>query len=338
MNTMSEPYPLVTVVMPVRNEAACVAHALTAILRQAYPPDRIEIIIADGMSEDETIEIVTRVPGAERIQIISNTRQQQASGLNCAIQLARGEIIVRVDGHTVIAPDYVRRCVEALRQTGADGVGGSLNPVGKGRIGCAIAAASKSPFSVPSVYRVSVEPQNTDTVYLGAYSRLVLKRAGGYDETFACNEDYELNYRIRKSGGNIYYSPDIRSDYYGPQTVQALARQYFRYGFWKPRTLLKHPQSLRARHLAAPALVGWLIGGALFFTGSYVPLTIWSLGIFAYLVAAIICSFRATRGGRGTSALHVALVFITMHVAWGIGFWVGLAYFMTRGLNRASVS
>lgn len=324
-------YPLVTVIMPVRDEAATIARAVTAVLCQDYPSECIEIIVADGDSDDQTVEILRRLQGTKRLTVIGNPERLQAAGLNRALRLASGEIVIRVDGHTVIAPDYVRHSVEILRQTRADGVGGALSPVGITRVGRAIAAASRSPFAVPSVYRIASQPQYSDTAYMGAYWRDVLKRVGGYDETFTANEDYELNYRIRKAGGRIFFSPELRSDYYGQQELPALARQYFRYGFWKPKTLRKHPRSLRARHLAAPAFVAFLAGAWL------VP-GIWLSGVVTYLLATALFSLRAGRQAGDMAKYYLPIVFVTIHAAWGVGFWVGTLDVLLRRQNRANLS
>ncbi|MDL1901223.1 glycosyltransferase family 2 protein [Anaerolineae bacterium CFX9] len=252
----------VSIILPIRNEAAFIAECLGAVLAQDYPPDKLEILIADGMSDDNTLDIIRSLPGAERVTIIPNPDRIQAAGLNRAIEQATGDIIVRVDGHAVIAPDYVRMCVKTLRITGADNVGGAMNPVGITPMGKAIAAAGKSSFAVPTAFHVSQTPQYTDTVYLGAWPRTVFERVGRYRLDVGVNEDYELNFRIRASGGKIFYTPEIRSLYYGRQTLSALWKQYFRYGTSKVKTLRKHPASLRPRQLVAPVFVAGLIGGA----------------------------------------------------------------------------
>lgn len=315
---------MVTVIMPVRNEERFIARSLGAVLQQDYPAERIEVLIADGMSDDATQATIRSLPGAERVRVIPNPDLIQSAGMNRAILQAKGEIIVRVDGHTVIAPDYVRQCVQALTETGADNVGGAMDPVGVTPMGKAIAAAGKSPFAVPTAFHVSRMPQYTDTVYMGAWRREVFDRAGLYDETFKINEDYELNYRIRKAGGKIYFTPEIRSQYYGRQTLDALAKQYFRYGVGKTRTLRAHPASLKPRQLVAPLFVLGLVVGALLSLFSPLFTLVWLAGIVLYSIINAVFSLRAAPTGESGVLLRIPVVFLTIHLSWGIGFWVGL--------------
>ena len=316
--------PLVTVILPIRNERAFIERSLGAVLAQDYPADRMEILIADGMSDDDTRAIIAALPGAERVRIIDNPRRIQSAGLNAAIAQATGDILVRVDGHTLIAPDYVRQCVAALQATGADNVGGAMDPVGLTATGVAIAAAGKSPFAVPTAFHVSQQSQFTDTVYLGAWPRRVFERVGGFNEHVGVNEDYELNYRIRASGGTIYFSPAIRSVYYGRQTFPDLARQYYRYGRSKVKTLREHPASLRPRQLVAPLFVAGLVGGLPFSAISDTLRRLWLAGQLAYLAANLVFSFKAAARVEFQAAWRLPLVFLTIHLAWGFGFWVGL--------------
>ncbi len=323
--------PFVTVVMPIRNEEAFIARSLGAVLAQDYPPERVEVLIADGLSDDRSAEVIRSLPGSERARIISNPDRIQAAGLNRAIQQARGEYVIRVDGHTVIAPDYVRRCIEALQATGAHNVGGPMDPVGLTPMGRAIAAAGKSSFAVPSAFHVSQKAQYTDTVYMGAWPKQVLDSVGSFDSRYAINEDYELNVRIRQAGGQIYLSPDIRCAYYGRQTLGALARQYLRYGKGKISTLRKHPGSLRLRHLIAPLFVAGLVVGGLLSLAFPWAQALWSAGIIAYIAAALLFSYRIASKTDMSLLWRLLLVFAAMHLAWGAGFWVGLAQSLIEG-------
>ena len=316
--------PFVTVIMPIRNEEAFISRSLEAVLNQDYPQDRLEILIADGMSDDGTVEKIRNLPGNDRVRIIRNPERIQAAGMNKAILQASGEIILRVDGHTVIAPDYVRQCVSALAATNAQNVGGPMNPIGTTPMGKAIAAAGKSPFAVPTAFHVSQQAQYTDTVYMGAWPRHVLERLGGFNEQFGANEDYELNYRIRKDGGKIYFTPAIQSHYYGRQTLELLAQQYFRYGKSKTRTLRTHPASVRPRHLVAPLFVaGLCLGGVL---GLILPLAqfAWLFCILLYCFANLFYSWKTASESGWETLWRLPLVFLTIHLSWGLGFWAGL--------------
>jgi glycosyltransferase involved in cell wall biosynthesis len=314
----------VTVIMPIRNESAFIARSLGAVLAQEYPSELMEILVADGMSDDDTRQIIAAMPGAERVCVFDNPRRIQSAGLNEAIRQAKGDIIVRVDGHTIIAPDYVRQCVDALRATGADNVGGAMDPVGLTDTGKAIAAAGKSPFAVPTAFHVSATPQFTDTVYMGAWPRAVFEKVGFFREDFIANEDYEHNVRIRAAGGKIFFSPQIRSVYYGRQTLLALAHQYYRYGKSKVGTLREHPSSIRPRQLVAPLFVAGLIAGVPLSWLSSLLRALWWAGLLAYGVANLLFSWKAAVRLEPQIAWRVPLAFFTVHLAWGIGFWVEL--------------
>lgn len=316
--------PEVSVVVPVRNEADCIAQCLAAICAQDYPADRLEILLVDGESDDGTLDIVQSLPESGRVRVLQNPQRQQAYGMNVGIAAAQGDIIVRVDGHTIIAPDYVRQCVIALQTTGAANVGGPMVAMGRTPVSKAIAVATRSRFGVPSAFHVSDRPQYVDTVYLGAWPRSVLERAGGFDGRLINNQDYELNVRIRKQGGKIYMTPAIRSQYTPRGSFKALIRQYYRYGVAKTFTLRLHPRSLRLRQTAPPLLVAALALGLVL-----APFLHWAAFALAalivvYLTAVIFASAINARHVSRSVLWRLPLVFMCLHLAWGIGFWRGL--------------
>lgn len=322
--TSATAYPPVTVIMPIRNEAAYIQATLGAVLSQSYPADRIEIIVVDGLSDDGTLALIRDLPASQRVTILSNPARRQAAALNLTIPQAAGEIIVRVDGHTLIAPDYVECCVKALNETGAQNVGGMMNPVGITPIGKAIAAAGKSAFAVPTAFHVSEKAQFTDTVYLGAWRKTIFDQVGYFNETALANEDYEHNYRIRRAGGKIYLTPHIQSIYYGRQSLRALWSQYFRYGIGKVEILRLHPQSLKLRHLVAPVFVAGLVAGGVAALLHPLLLLGWVSMIVIYLLTNFFFTLRLARRVE-LKVLHwVPIVFLVIHLSWGAGFWVGV--------------
>jgi glycosyltransferase involved in cell wall biosynthesis len=328
--------PLVSILLPVRNEAAFIARCLGAVLAQDYPPDRLEILVADGESDDGTPELIRQLPGGERVRVLFNPARIQAAGLNLLIGQAQGEVLVRVDGHTVLAPDYVRACVDTLRETGAWNVGGPMLPEGTTPMGKAIAAAGRSPFAVPSAFHVRQTAAFTDTVYLGAWPRWVFERVGGYNERVGVNEDYEMNVRIRAAGGRIFLTPAIRSTYFGRQTLGALAKQYRRYGQSKIRTLAAHPGSIRPRQLAAPALVAALaVGGPLALVSRPIR-AMFALVVLAYAAATLVASVHAAVRSGWSLLPRLPAVFATMHLSWGLGFWAGLAAELAARIRQAA--
>jgi glycosyltransferase involved in cell wall biosynthesis len=326
-------WPTVAVIMPVLNEAAYIERSLGAVLAQDYPADRLEILVVDGGSTDATRPIVRELMARHRhLHFLSNPRRIQAAAMNIGIEAAHGDIIVRVDGHTFIAPDYVSACVRHLRTGEAANVGGMMRPVGSSYVGQGIALATASPFGIGgSRFHYSDREQWVDTVYLGAYWRQSLLELGGFDETLAINEDYELNYRLRRGGGKILLSPAVQSTYACRDSLPELGRQYFRYGRWKVRTLQKHPASLRWRQVVAPLLI--VVLGVSALVGLVWRPARWVLGLAggAYLLANFAASvITAKKGGRRFLPI-LPPVFALVHFAWGTGFWVG---WLKVGINR----
>lgn len=323
--------PFVSVVMPIRNEADFIERSLTAVMVQDYPHDRLEIIVADGCSDDGTVERVRASAATDpRIRVLNNAGRIVATGLNQALTVARGEIIVRIDGHCEIAPDYVSRCVAHLLADEADGVGGSLETVGATGVSRAIAVAMSSPFGVGnSAFRtVSGRSMLVDTVAFGAYRRGILDRAGPFDVELVRNQDDEYNYRLRKMGGRLLLAQDVRARYHSRSSLRSLWRQYFQYGYWKVRVLQKHPRQMSARQFAPPAFVGALLAGVLLlpWPPSRLP---FALLIATYAVAATVATFvSAKRAGAGT--VYLPLAFAILHLSYGSGFLKGLIAFRRR--------
>ncbi|MGC8838814.1 MAG: glycosyltransferase family 2 protein [Anaerolineae bacterium] len=333
-------YPFVTVIMPVRNEAAYIARSLGAVLAQDYPPDRMEVLVVDGMSEDGTREIVRSiidhgrrgtdrnppsvVHGRPSVFLLDNLALIVPTALNLGLRHARGEVIVRVDGHCEIASNYVRRCVEVLQETGADNVGGIWVTVGETLIARAIALAQSSRFGVGgAAFRVGCSrPGFVDTVPFGAYRREVFQRIGGFDEELVRNQDDEFNFRLTQAGGKIWLDPSIRSVYYSRASLRGLWRQYFQYGLYKVRVMQKRRGIPSWRHLVPGAFVAGLLGSGLLALVTRQPL--WALSVAGpYVVANGVASLWAAR--RDPRALaFLPLAFATLHLAYGLGFLWGL--------------
>jgi len=316
---------LVSVVVPVRNEAPRVGACLEGLLAQDYGLARMEIIVVDGMSTDGTRDILqTYAARYPNIRMLDNPGRIVPVGMNMGIRAAGGDYIIRVDGHTVLPPNYVSLCVRFLEQTGADNVGGTMRAMGDGYLAKAIAIATSSPFGVGnSPFHYSDKAQWVDTVYLGAFRREALERVGLYDESLVRNQDYELNYRIRKAGGRIFYTPEIFAYYYGRDSLGALWRQYHQYGLWKVRVIARHPGSAQVRHFAAPLFVAGLL--SLGVLAPVLPFARWLLGLqlMLYALAGVTSSTREALR-KGLKFLPVLpLVFLVLHLSWGLGFLRG---------------
>ena len=314
--------PLVTIVMPCLNEARYIEACLGTVLAQDYPGERLEILVADGGSWDGTREIVTR-KGAEdpRIVLVDNPQRLQAAGMNEVIRRAAGDVIVRMDVHCEYARDYVRKCVEVLDRTGADNVGGAQRPLAGTPFQRSVCAALESPLGAGGAsYRSAAKEGFVDTVFLGAFRRKVFEKVGLYDPRAATNEDAELNQRILEAGGRLYLSRDIVVHYHPRDSYRGLARQYFRYGRGRARTMLKHRGLPSPRPVLPAALVAG--GVALLATAHLQPLT-----PYAFAAYAALTGLEAVRvGGRAGvgQALRVWSIFPVLHVAHGIGFVYGL--------------
>lgn len=301
--------PTVTVIIPTYREEHHIEACLDAVARQTWA-HIVEVFVVDGGSDDRTVEVATRA-GA---RVLDNPSRIQAAAMNIGIEAASGDIIVRVDGHCVIAEDYVERCVEALQATGAAMVGGPMIPVKpRSSIGRAIAAAMASPLG-PGTARFH-QPDGAagwvDTVYLGAYRTELVRALGGYATDVGVNEDAELAFRMRSHGG-IWFDPSIRSTYVPRDSLVAVGRQFWRYGRSRAMTARRHPQSISPRQLAAPLLVLGLLSP-------------WRRIVAAAYAAVVAAETARLVAGHGVDAARAAVVLPTMHLSWGAGMLVGIA-------------
>jgi len=332
--------PLVTVIMPVRNEAAYIERSLGSVLAQEYPADRLEIIVADGMSTDATRSLVDRFrQDHTNIRIVDNPGRIVPTGFNAALRQARGDFIIRVDGHTEIAPDYVRCCVSELLASGADNVGGRMNAQSQGIFGSAVALATGSPFGVGGArFHYSDQKEWGDTVYLGAWPRRVFQSMGMFDEELVRNQDDEFSYRLRANGGRILLSPSIRSTYYSRGTLAGLWRQYFQYGFWKVRILQKHPRQMQVRQFVPPTFIAALLCSVLLVPVTRLGLLLLALIAGSYVVASLAFSIQTAARQGWQHLFLLPVVYAILHVSYGLGFLAGLVRFWNRwGDHRGRV-
>jgi cellulose synthase/poly-beta-1,6-N-acetylglucosamine synthase-like glycosyltransferase len=320
---MSEDLPRVSVILPVRHEGTRFAETLEAVLAQDFPA-LVEVLVVDGMSEDATREVVREIAARDpRLKLLDNPGKIVPCAMNVGIRAAVGEFIVRVDGHTIIAPDYVTRCVAAWKASGAVCVGGRMDAVGTTPVGRLVALATSSSFGVGnSHFHYSQEPRYTDSVYLGAWPRAELLAAGGFDEEMVRDQDDELNYRLRKLGGKIWLDPSIRSTYTPRGDLKKLWRQYYQYGYWKVRVLQKHASMMSARHFAPSLFV--LVGVAATVAAISVPAPLF-VGIAIYLAGGWLAAARSS--GSFREKLVLPAVFFILHAAYGSGFLMGLLRF-----------
>jgi len=337
---MPDHAPSVSVIMPVRQEASSISRSLEAVLAQDYPKDQLEIVVADGRSTDGTREIVRALQQRHaNFVLVDNPGLIVSTGLNAALCRARGEIIVRVDGHTEIAPDYVRQCVAALGRSGADNVGGRMRATGIGAFGEAVAVGTSSLFGVGNArFHYSENEEWVDTVYMGAWRREVFTRLGLFDEELVRDQDDEFNYRLSERGGRILLSPAIRSRYTARSTPPSLWRQYFQYGYWKVRVMQKHPRQMRIRQFIPAAFVISCVLAVVASLVSRAGIALLALVLVPYIIANVVASIVVARR-RGWQCLsRLPMVFAILHSAYGAGFVTGFIRFSTRWRDRRGLA
>lgn len=331
-------YPFVSVVMPVRNEADFIARSLQAVLLQNYPPEFFEIIIADGLSTDSTRRIIENLSAeyGVNITIVDNPEQIAPTGLNHAIAAEHGEIVIRVDGHCEIAPDYVTNCVRYLQENRAEGVGGPIETIGETLTAQAIAVAMSSGFGVGgSAFRtINDREMYVDTVAFPGYKREIFDRIGVFNEELVRNQDDEFNYRLRKSGGRILLAPDIHSKYYSRSNLKSLWRQYFQYGFWKVRVFQLHPKQMNLRQFIPFGFVMTL--AFLLLASIFSRYAVWSLAavLSLYTLAALAATLKAARRIKLGGLPLVFFSFAILHISYGVGVVCGLYAFRRKWHKR----
>jgi succinoglycan biosynthesis protein ExoA len=330
--------PWVSIVIPCRNERDNIEAALRSIMAQKRPPGGFEVIVADGMSDDGTRDVLVRLSKEDsRLRIVDNTRQIVSTGLNAAIREAKGSIIVRMDAHTEYASDYIRQCVQTLRETAADNVGGPWIAKGEGRIGQAIAAAFQSSFASGGAR--GHDPNYSgpvDTVYLGCWPREIFDRIGMFDEELARNQDDEINLRLRRTGGKIWQSTKIKSWYYPRESLLSLLKQQMQYGYWKVPVIQKHKIPASARHIVPAGFVLSLILLPLASFWSHLAASSWLILAGTYSACNISASF-VTAARRDWSLFPLLpIVFACYHFGYGYGFLRGICDFIVlrRGPSR----
>ncbi|MDB4939406.1 MAG: Succinoglycan biosynthesis protein exoA [Labilithrix sp.] len=318
--------PLVTLAIPCFNEERHIAACIDDVFAQDYPADRMEVLIGDGMSTDRTREILAEICARHggRIRVIDNPRRLQAAAMNAMIADAKGDIIVRMDVHARYARDFVRQCVSVLEETGAQNVGGAARPLSESWFQRAVCAALGSRLAVGgSAYRNPDTEGFADTVFPGAFPRRVFDVVGSFDANAITNEDAEINQRILKAGGRIYVSRKIVVHYFPRDSFSGLARQYFKYGKGRARTLLKH----RGLPTLRPMVPFFMVAGGLglLATAHLQPLTPFVFGLYG--IANLYEAVRVTRGEGLAMVPVVASIFPVLHVAHGVGFAVGLVHY-----------
>ena len=325
--------PFVTVIVPERNEEKFISRCLESILHQDYGNQNFEVIVVDGLSTDKTGEIIRGLQRAHgNLHLLDNPRRIVPTALNLGLQRAKGEIIIRVDGHATIAPDYITRCVEMLEATKADCVGGPINSISEDAGGRAIALAMSSKFGVGnSRFRVADGYEGyVDTLAFGAYKRSVFERIGFFDEELVRCQDDEFNYRLIKNGGKIFMTPKISSCYFPRTNLKKLWRQYYEYGMWKIRVLQKHSSVMQPRQFVPPLFVLALSLLTVFSIFAF-PVRVALAGMLAlYAITASSCALSLWASNENCAFPVLLAAFPILHISYGSGFLVGLLKFRKK--------
>ncbi|MFF2943832.1 glycosyltransferase family 2 protein [Streptomyces niveus] len=315
--------PAVSVIMPVLNEERHLRNSVRHILEQEYDGE-MEVVIALGPSTDRTDEIAAELvretadSARARVQTVPNPTGRTPAALNAAIKVSKHPVVVRVDGHGMLSPNYISTAVRLLEETGAQNVGGIMNAEGENDWEHAVAAAMTSKIGVGNAaFHTGGKAGPAETVYLGVFRRAALEQQGGYNEEFIRAQDWELNFRIREAGGQIWFSPELRVQYRPRPSVRELAKQYRNYGRWRHVVARFHSGSINLRYLAPPVAVcanvlGVVVGLAF---------TPWALIVpGGYLAAIVAGSIPAGKGLPLKARLQIPLALATMHMSWGVGF------------------
>ncbi|MFE3552842.1 glycosyltransferase family 2 protein [Streptomyces kronopolitis] len=310
--------PAVSVIMPVLNEERHLRNSVRHILEQEYAGE-MEVVIALGPSADRTDEIAAELVAEDpRVHTVANPTGRTPAALNAAIKASRHPIVVRVDGHGMLSPNYIATAVRLLEETGAANVGGIMHAEGENPWEDAVAAAMTSRIGVGNAaFHTGGQAGPAETVYLGVFRREALEQQGGYNEEFIRAQDWELNFRIREAGGAIWFSPELKVQYRPRPSVKALAKQYKDYGKWRHVVARYHAGSINLRYLAPPAAVCAIAAGLV----AGAALTPWALVVpGGYLAAIVAGSLPAGKGLSPKARVQIPLALATMHMAWGVGF------------------
>jgi glycosyltransferase involved in cell wall biosynthesis len=334
--------PMVSIIIPCRNEAGYIERCLDSILASAYPADRLQILVADGRSTDGTRQILENYTRRHpAVVLLDNPQGTTPSGLNTAIRAAGGTIVIRMDAHVLYPADYIRRLVDALHESGADNVGGILEtlPAEDTPIARAIALGMSHRFGVGNAhFRVGLtERKEVDTVPFGCFRRDVFNRVGLFDEELIRNQDDEFNFRLIARGGRVLLLPDVSCRYFARRSLQQLSRMYYQYGYFKPLVARKIGRVMTVRQLIPALLVGTLTALSLFGLHWAAARTGLAVVLASYGTAVLSCAGASVKTHGIRCGVALAVVFPVLHFSYGIGFLLGvLDHFLLRNMPRPS--
>lgn len=311
----------VSLVIPCYNEEKYIAQVVNNILSQTYPVSNIEAIFIDGNSTDSTSSIIQSfIAGHANFKLIHNPNRTVPFALNLAIKQSIGNPIIRLDAHTIYAPDYIEKVMETFNHTGADIVGGPMRAVGNTSFQRSVAYCTSTKFGVgDSGFHDESKEGYADSVYLGAWKREIFNEVGLFDEEMKRNQDDEFHYRAKSKGKKIYLNPEIKCWYYPRSSIKTLFKQYFQYGLFKPMVLKKVSSEIKLRHLIPVFFVLYLLSIPVLFYFFHIYSLLFLVG---YLIIDFSFSFKNCKLIR--ECLYRILIYPIIHVAYGTGFLCGL--------------
>lgn len=329
--------PILSVIVPVRNEKGYLRATLESILADA-PGGGLEVIVVDGMSDDGTAEEARAMAAADsRIKVLENPTRFVPRAMNLGIAAASAPFIGRIDGHCLVVPGYFEGCLARLREGSWDCVGGAWTNEGRTQVGRAVAAATSSPIGVGSArYKTGTGGETeVDTLSFGVYRREVFDRIGTFDEAFIRNQDDELNLRLTRAGGKILLVPTLRIRYFVRDSIRMLARQYYQYGYWKWRVFRKHGRFASLRHVAPSAFLLALAASAA--SAAFLPAGKVAFGLVTLPYLAVILgeSLRLSANHKAPAGF-VALALMTLHFSYGSGLLRAILDALLRGERTAT--
>ena len=328
----------VSVIIPTYNEQNYIDKTIDSLLNNNYPQKLVEIIIVDGGSSDKTINIVRdKIKNNNNVKIYNNPNKIQSSGLNLGIKKSNGDIIIRADAHALYEQDYIEKSVNLLINSNYQNVGPFQKSIGENLVSNSIAIAMSSFIGMGNAkYRLSDNYiEKVKSVWLGAWWKKTLIEINGFDEELAISEDFDLNYRLRKEGGEVVASNSIKASYIVRKSVFQLFNQFFKYGLWKSKFLLSCPNEIQVRWCIPPLFV---LSTFLCLALSYVSLYyfLFFAIYFIFLFAGIIHITKIKNVLNVIESLILFIIFPTIHFSWGLGFIAGCIYWNITKMIKKS--
>ena len=329
----------VSVIVPCYNEERTIQLLLKALLKQSFPLDKMEVVIADAESEDQTIEKIREFSALEpslNIRVVKNFQRTIPAAVNLAAREAKGKYLVRLDAHSIPDKNYIKNSVDLLESGQAQNVGGiwDIQPGNQTCVAKAIARAASHTFGAGDAgYRLAAKAGFVETVPFGAFAKETFENLGGFNEDLLSNEDYEFNARLKKAGGKIWLDPSIKSQYFARKNFSELARQYSRYGYWKFRMLRSHPSTLRWRQAIPPIFVSIILGVTLLSLFWQFARIILAAILMIYLTSLLLVSISEVIKTRKICYLNLIVAFAIMHLCWGGSFIFSMVIHKTRRIN-----